>query len=63
MGVTKVNVTTLPKVSLNLNLPGFAPAKPSDGFQQIVPVSFEFINLPIPSSTTDPDYNDWVDAR
>ena len=67
MGVTRVNAATLPKASLEFNLPGAAPSKPSTGNQAypqpVVPVSFEWINLPIPNSSSSSDYNAWVAAR
>lgn len=67
MGVTRVNAATLPKASLEFNLPGTAPPKPSAGNQAypqpVVPLTFDSIRLPIPNSSSSSDYNAWVAAR
>jgi len=52
MGVTRVDVASLPKHALEYNLPGGSARLP-DGF----------INLPIPSTTESGSYAAWVAAR
>ena len=52
MGVTRVDVASLPKHALEYNLPGGSARFP-DGF----------INLPIPATTESGAYAAWVAAR
>jgi hypothetical protein len=52
MGVTRVNTASLPKNALEYNLPGGSAR-----------FSTDFINLPVPSTTTSGDYAAWVAAR
>jgi hypothetical protein len=52
MGVTKVNVASLPKNALEYNLPGGSARLPDS-----------FINLPIPSTTESGSYAAWIAAR
>lgn len=52
MGKTRVDSATLPKNTLQLNLPGGTSPFPE-----------EFFNLPVPSTTESGDYAAWVAAR
>ena len=52
MGKTRVDSATLPKNTLQLNLPGGTSQVPD-----------EFFNLPIPETTESSDYPAWVAAR
>ena len=52
MGKTRVDSATLPKNTLQLNLPGGTSQVPD-----------EFYNIPIPLTTQSGDYAAWVAAR
>lgn len=52
MGKTRIDSATLPKNTLQLNLPGGTSQVPD-----------EFYNLPVPTSTDSSNYAAWVAAR
>ncbi len=52
MGVTRVNINSLPKNPLQYNLPG--GDKKWEG---------NYYQLPVPITTNDPEYPGWVAAR
>lgn len=79
MGVTKVDIRTLPKNPLEFNLPGMrldqGKASYIDSVSSLnqnfawgqlaanVPLEFTYYNLQIPQNTTDSSYSAWVAAR
>jgi len=66
MGVTRVNLTALPKNPLELNLPGMRLDQGRASFVEpmnVVPLDFAYYNLQIPQNTADSSYPAWIAAR